>query len=297
MAPLIVMLVAWLVARLLGRQVCGSRLIRGLARSALPWSAIVRVHGRLAFPSPHAARPDPDGAREPARAGAAGVGNRCARAARSHRSHGAASAARGRLRPDGATCGNVPCERPRRTGGTEDRLTNQPCSVQSTRTSVRSSPGGRPDHRSTVVRILSATPSERYSVAAMSDALSRSSPKQIVVGIARLDQAVGVQEKLFVRAQGLFQFRVALILDNAKNQPVLVHSVFTSPLLRALSAASGGAQRRYTLNHSRFNVDEEIGCRDGRAVKASAQRLVHPRQHRGRTVGVISLRSECDFDH
>ena len=53
-------------------------------------------------------------------------------------------------------------------------------------------------------------------------------PKEIVIGVARLDQAVGVQEKPVVSAQGLFQLRVALILDEAKNQPVLRHFVHLS---------------------------------------------------------------------
>ena len=78
-------------------------------------------------------------------------------------------------------------------------------------------------------------------------------PKEIVVGVARLDQTVGVQEKPVFSAQGLFQFRVAVILDKAKNQPVLLHFVHLSSL-RALRAASGGAQRRHTESF-------EIECR------------------------------------
>ena len=120
MAPLIVMLAAWLVARSVGTT--------GLWLQADSWTGALRIALAAMFVftavSHFHPRTRPDlirMCREPARAGATGVGNRCARAARSHRSHGAASAAHGGRRPDGATCRNVSCERPRRTGGAEDR--------------------------------------------------------------------------------------------------------------------------------------------------------------------------------
>ena len=70
--------------------------------------------------------------------------------------------------------------------------TNQLCSFQSTRTNVRSSPGGRPDHLSTVVNRSSVTRFGWSPVAAESDAFDPLEPKEIIVGIARLDEAVGV---------------------------------------------------------------------------------------------------------
>ena len=106
--------------------------------------------------------------------------------------------------------------------------TNQFCWFQSTRTNVRSSPGGRPDQLSTVVRRLSGTLLRVEPGRRRERRFEPLEPKEIVVRITRLDQAVGVQEKPVVSAQGLFQFRVALILDKAKNQPVLLYFVHLS---------------------------------------------------------------------
>ena len=107
MAPLIVMLAAWLVARLAGTA--------GLWLQADSWTGALRIALAAMFVftavSHFHPRTRPDLIRMvPASlpAPALLVGNRCAGAAGSHRSHGAASAARGRLRPDGAARGNVP---------------------------------------------------------------------------------------------------------------------------------------------------------------------------------------------
>jgi hypothetical protein len=118
--PLIVMLAACLAARSIGAIFVWHRLTRGLARSASPWRR-VRVHGGVTLPSPHATGLRPDGARESARAGTAGVGSRGAGVSRRHRPDAFLGAACGGLRPDRATRGDIPCERPRRTGGTDDR--------------------------------------------------------------------------------------------------------------------------------------------------------------------------------
>src|SRR5215207_6604725 len=61
-----------------------------------------------------------------------------------------------------------------RESGWNDQL----YSFQSTSTNVRSSPGGRPDHLSTVISRLSVKFSGWSPVPAVSDALSRSSPKR-----------------------------------------------------------------------------------------------------------------------
>jgi hypothetical protein len=120
MAPLIVMLVVWLIARAMGAT--------GLWLQADSWTGALRcpggdvcVHSDLALPSPHAAGPDRDGAGEPARSRAPRVGNRRARASRCNRADGTARAARGGVRPDRAARRDVSCERSRRTRGTHGR--------------------------------------------------------------------------------------------------------------------------------------------------------------------------------